>query len=159
MTARSTGCGRTDTSRGQGWGTPVVIETNTGNADFARVAVNGNGNAMALWKQFNGVNFDIWANRYDVGSDSWGTATLIENSSQDASEPWVAMDNSGNAMAVWRQSDGVDPNPSIWANRYVVGQGWGTATLIELNPGFASFPHVGFDNSGNAIVAWYQAIW
>jgi hypothetical protein len=99
----------------------------------------------------------IRANQY-VQTQGWGTATLIETSSQDASETWVAMDNSGNAMAVWRQSDGVDPNPSIWANRYdVVSGSWGTATLIEPNPGFASFPHVGFDNSGNAIVAWYQA--
>jgi len=123
---------------GPGWGTPVVIESNTGDADFPRVAVNGNGDAMALWKQFNGVNYDIWANRYNVGSHSWGTATLIESSSQDASETWVAIDNSGNAMAVWRQSDGVDPNPSIWANRYdAVSGSWGTATLIELNPGFA----------------------
>ena len=140
---------------GQGWGTPQVIETNPGDADFARVAVNGNGNAVALWKQFNGVNFDIWANLY-VAGQAWGTATLIETSSEDASETWVAMDTQGNAMAVWRQSDGVDPNPSIWASRYVAGSGWGTPTLLEPNPGFASFPHVGFDNSGNAIVVWYQ---
>lgn len=141
---------------GQGWGTPQEIENNPGDADFPRVAVNGSGNAMALWKQFNGVNYDIWANRYDVASGTWGTPTLIESSSQDASEPWVAMDNSGNAMAVWRQSDGGDL--SIWANRYDAGSGtWGTATLLENNPGFASFPHVGFDNSGNAIVVWYQA--
>src|SRR5882757_9412893 len=142
---------------GQGWGTPKTIDNKTGDTDFPRVAVNGSGNAMALWKQFNGVNYDIWANHYDVGSGTWGTPTLIENSSQDASETWVAMDNSGNAMATWRQSDGIDPNPSIWANRYDAGSGsWGTATLIEFNPGFASFPHVDFDNSGNAIVVWYQ---
>ena len=140
---------------GQGWGTPQVIETNPGDADFARVAVNANGNAVALWKQFNGVNFDIWANVY-VAGQSWGTATRIDNSSEDASETWVAMDNQGNAMAVWRQSDGVDPNPSIWASRYVQGQGWGKQRLIEPNPGFASFPHVGFDDGGNAIVVWYQ---
>jgi hypothetical protein len=138
---------------GQGWGTPQIIENNPGDTDFPRVAVNGSGNAMALWKQVNGVNYAIWANQYVVGQ-GWGTATLIETSSQDVSEPWVAIDNNGNAMAVWRQSI---PNPSIWANRYDVGSGsWGTPTLIEPNPGFASFPHVEFDNNGNAIAAWYQ---
>ena len=143
---------------GQGWGTSQVIETNPGDADFPRVAVNGDGNAMALWKQFNGVSFDIWASRFDVGSGRWRRATLMETSSEDASEPWVALDNSGNAMAVWRQSDGVDPNPSIWASRFNVGTGhWGTPTLIEPNPGFASFPHVEFDDGGNAIVVWYQS--
>src|SRR6267154_6466255 len=102
---------------GPGWGTPVVIESNTGDADFPRVAVNGSGNAMALWKQFNGVNYDIWANRYDVGSGSWGTATLIETSSGATDVPDVSMDNSGNAIAVWKQSDGTFN--SIYANRYV----------------------------------------
>jgi len=138
---------------GVGWGRASLIETNPGDAEMPRVAVDGKGNAMALWKQSNGVNYDIWANRYDVGS-GWGTATLIESNPENASETWVAMDNSGNAMALWRQSDGVDL--SIWANRYDVGSGWGTPTLIEPNPGFASFPHVEFDESGNAIVVWYQ---
>ena len=141
---------------GQGWGTPELIETNTGDADFARVAVNGNGVAVALWKQSNGVNHDIWSNIY-VPGQGWGTATLMEANPNDGSEPWVAVDKNGNAMAVWRQYNGGEPDPSIWARRYVAGQGWSTPTLIESNPGFASFPHVGFDDSGNAMVVWYQA--
>jgi hypothetical protein len=138
---------------GAGWSSPVVIESNTGDADFARVAVNGSGNAMALWKQFNGVNYDIWANRYDAAS-GWGTATLIETNPGVAFLPGVGMDDNGNAVAVWIQNDGTDDR--MWANRYVAGQGWGTATLIEPNLGFASFPHVAFDDGGNAIVVWYQ---
>src|SRR5256886_10826615 len=110
---------------GQGWGTPELIETNTGDADFARVAVNGNGVAVALWKQSNGVNHDIWSNIY-VPGQGWGTATLMEANPNDGSEPWVAVDKNGNAMAVWRQYKGGEPDPSIWARRYVAGQGWST---------------------------------
>src|SRR5437870_2021501 len=129
-----------------GWGTATLIgRTFVPKAQLPKIAMDPQGNAIAVWAQGNSTGvLSIWANRYDVESGSWGTPTLLETSSQDASETWVAMDNSGNAMAVWRQSDGVDPNPSIWANRYDVGSSsWGTATLIELNPGFASFPHVG----------------
>src|SRR5947199_161390 len=140
---------------GQGWGTPELIETNTGDADFARVAVNGNGVAVALWKQSNGVNHDIWSNIY-VPGQGWGTATLMEANPNDGSEPWVAVDKNGNAMAVWRQYNGGEPDPSIWARDYVAGQGWGTATLIETDSGAADNPDVAIDSGGNAIAVWRQ---
>ena len=116
---------------------------------------------MAVWRQWDdqGVAISIWANRYDVGSGSWGTATLIETGSGAADNPDVAMDSSGNAIAVWKQSDGTFD--SIYANRYVVGQGWGTATLIETQTGNADFPKVAADGNGNAIAVWQQkkSIW
>ena len=80
-------------------------------------------NAGAL-EAFNGVNYHIWANQYVVGQ-GWGTATLIETSSQDASETWVAMDNSGNAIAVWRQSDGVARTPVSGRTGMMWGQAAG----------------------------------
>ena len=59
------------------------------------------------------------------------------------------MDGSGNAVAVWQQSDGTRDN--IWANRYTPSGGWGTATLIESNnAGDARYPQVAMDVSGNA---------
>ena len=43
----------------------------------------------------------------------------------------VAVDASGNAIAVWRQDDGIAFNYNVWANRFVPGSGWGMAELIE----------------------------
>src|SRR6266550_4434710 len=140
---------------GQGWGTPELIETNTGDADFARVAVNGNGVAVALWKQSNGVNHDIWSNIY-VPGQGWGTATLMEANPNDGSEPWVAADKNGNAMAVWRQYKGVQPDPSIWANRYVVGTGWGTPTRIDSSDRNGQDPALAVNGNGDAIAVWHQ---
>jgi FG-GAP-like repeat len=138
---------------GEGWGTATLIETNPGDADFTRVAMNNGGRAMALWRQTDGSEVSIWASRF-VDGDGWGSPTLLETNSGEASETWIAMDNHGNAMAVWRQTDGVDL--SIWANRFIVDDGWGVPTLIEHAPGFASFPHVVFESNGNALVVWYQ---
>ena len=51
-----------------GWGTAVLIETdNVGNAYNPQVAVDESGNAIAVWKQFDGTRSNIWANRYVVG--------------------------------------------------------------------------------------------
>ena len=104
---------------GSGWGMPVLIETgNAGDAKTPQVAVDPNGNAVAVWQQSDDKRNNIWANRYAVGS-GWGTATLIErDNAGDATSPRVTVDPKGNAVAVWQQSDGVRSN--IWANRYLL---------------------------------------
>ena len=66
------------------------------------------------------------------------------------------MDGNGNALAVWYQSDGT--HDSIWANRYVVGTGWGNATLIETdNAGDGAPPQIAMDGDGNALAVWLQS--
>ena len=92
------------------------IEVNDAVASNPQVAMDASGNAMAVWVQGN----DIWANRYVVGK-GWGPASLIsspliEQTTEPASSPQVVMDVSGNAIAIWVQSDGT--SPSIWANRF-----------------------------------------
>jgi hypothetical protein len=137
----------------EGWGEAEVIESEPGDADFPRVAVDGSGNAIALWKQWNGAFNDIWANRYAPGV-GWSGPVLMETNDADASETWVSMNASGDALAMWRQSDGVAL--SIWSRLYTTGGGWGPVELAESNPGFASYPHVALDSSGNGLAVWYQ---
>ena len=140
-----------------GWGTATLIETDdTADAWFPKVAVDANGNAIAVWSQHGATRFSIWANRYDAVT-GWGTATLIEtDDTGDAWNPSVAVDANGNALAVWSQHDATRYN--IWANRYDAVTGWGTATLIETDDsGNAEHPRVDVDASGNAIAVWYQS--
>lgn len=144
---------------GMGWGTAVLIETtNTGHAGGVDVGMDTAGNAIAAWGQSDGTRYNIWANRYVVGT-GWGTAQLIEAISTNGSMPLsarIAVDTSGNAIAVWNMSDGTRDN--IWANRYVVGSGWGTAQLIESdNAGPATSPDLDMDGAGNATVIWSQS--
>ena len=139
---------------GTGWGTAGLIETdNAGNAAYPRIAIDPNGNAIAVWNQYDGTRWNIWANRYAAGT-GWGTAGLIEtDNAGDAYYPKIAFDSNGNAIAVWNQSDGTRYN--IWANRYVAGTGWGTAGLIEINNAGDSFEsQIAFDSKGNAIAVW-----
>ena len=142
---------------GTGWGTAELIETdNAGNAFYPQIALDLNGNAIAVWFQSDGTRYNIWANRYVAGT-GWGTAELIESDNAgNAFYPQIALDPNGNAISVWFQSDGTRTN--IWANRYVAGTGWGTAELIETdNVGEAATPQIAFDQSGNAIAVWYQS--
>lgn len=138
-----------------GWGSAQAIQSNTsGRAYDPRVAMDSSGNAMAVWRQFSGFVYDIWANSYRVDA-GWGTAELIEH--DDAGSALgadVAFDGTGVATALWYQSDGfVD---SIWSNRFTPSMGWETAVPIETQNESAQNPHVAADAMGNAVVVWDQ---
>jgi hypothetical protein len=112
---------------GSGWDAPVQIETgnavDTGNPvdeTYLQIACDTRGNALVVWQESDGTRDNIWSNRYTVGS-GWGTAAMLEtNNAGDATLPQIAMDPSGNALAVWQQSDGARTN--IWSNRFEAGK-------------------------------------
>jgi len=138
---------------GASWGSAELIESdNTGDASNPQIAFDSSGNAFAVWQQSDGTRFNIWTNRFN--GTSWASAALIESEDAgDAFSPQIAFDSSGNAFAVWYQSDGIVRN--IWVNRFD-GNSWGSATLIENGAGHASSPQITFDSSGNALAVWQQ---
>ncbi|MBU1158607.1 MAG: hypothetical protein KKE24_04635 [Candidatus Thermoplasmatota archaeon] len=141
---------------GTGWGMATLLETDDmGNAYYPQIAIDGLGDAIAVWYQSNGVNYDVYSNRYVVGT-GWGTVTLVEtDDAEGVGDPQVVVDDSGNAMVVWEQFDGAIY--SIWSNRYVVGTGWGTETLVETEDlRSAHDPQIAIDGSGNAVAVWGQ---
>jgi hypothetical protein len=136
-------------------GTAVLLETdNDGSANSPQIAIDPAGNALTVWMQNVGGQWNVYANRRP-SDGAWGTAQILETGTGNAQLPQIAADASGNALAVWAQTDGVRYN--IWANRYSVRGGWGTATLIEnFDADSAYVPTVAFDPSGNALAAWRQ---
>ncbi|MEK7747941.1 MAG: M12 family metallo-peptidase [Nitrospirota bacterium] len=136
--------------------TTIISEQNTGNASFPKVAVNANGNIMAIWQQADKKRNDIWARSFVPGT-GWETSVLIEtNDTGTALFPQVALDSEGNAIAIWQQAN--KKRMDIWANRFVAGTGWETPVLIETNnTGSASLPQVGVDSNGNAMAIWQQS--
>lgn len=144
---------------GRGWWSAALIETgDAGDAENPQVAVDGSGNAIAVWQQNSGSRDSIYSNRYVVGT-GWGEAQLVETDDLvTARYPQVAVDESGNAIAVWVQINLDFTSSAVWSNRYVVGTGWGEAQLIEtMDVGFAQLPQVAVDGSGNAIAVWYRS--
>jgi hypothetical protein len=126
-----------------------------GNASSPQIAINTNGDALAVWEQDDSMRDDIWSNRYSLGT-GWGTEELIEtDNAGDASRPQIAIDVSGNALAVWHQWDGTRNN--VWSNRYTAGMGWGMAELIETeNVDNTGDAQIAIDADGNALVVFAQ---
>lgn len=144
---------------GAGWGGIELVETvNLGNAIAPQLALDGGGNAVAVWMQENGTKSSIWANRYAVGA-GWGIAEMITANesaySTGYSSPQLAADALGNVIAVWTQYDGI--HSDIWANRYVAGSGWGVAEKVGADDSVsASSPQVAIDAAGNAVATWSE---
>ncbi len=137
------------------WGTAVLVEAGVGGAFQPQIAFDPQGNALAVWSQFDGVHGNnVWANRYTAGA-GWGTAVQIESTGIDNSEgARIVMDAGGNALAVWRKRE---VTIDIWANRYTAGVGWGTAGRIETDDaGNANNPQLAIDANGNALAVWSQ---
>jgi hypothetical protein len=142
---------------GTGWGTVRVINVETAGAALRpQVAMDAIGNAVAVWEQ-GGKNTggDIWASRF-TPSTGWGTATLLEQDNVGtAGRPQIAIDATGNAMAVWQQTQGARTN--ILASRYVLGSGWGRTELVDASDtGDAANPQIAMHASGNAVAVWEQ---
>ncbi len=147
------------------WEKAEKIENISGDAYSAQVAMDSTGNAIVVWQQSEGSKYNIWANRYDASTLSWGTAEEIESTGESAYSARLAIDNAGNVIAVWRQSGGSVVN--IWANRYNgMTLSWGTPEQLDSSSaGTAYIPQIAMDRAGNAIVAWQHgdstedAIW
>ena len=159
------------TATSQRWGTAQLLETDdVGFANASQLVLDANGNGMVVWEQSDGARKNIWARRYNAANDQWDVADVVETSAEDANAPQIAVDANGNFMAVWRGYDSLVHNRyNLWANRYVTGTGWESATLISNNltdprsisdaqvSRNADTPHVAMDAAGNALAVWAQA--
>jgi len=135
-----------------GWSAWQLLETGgEGSAWYQDVSMNDDGDAVAVWAQSDGIQYDIWANTYTT-SGGWGGPELIEtNDSANCSHPRVAVDGEGNAFVVWEQYDDLE-HQVLW-NRYDSIGGWGTAEVLSAD---GLYPCVASTDSGNATFVWLQ---
>jgi hypothetical protein len=138
-----------------GWGGAEPIHpAATGDADAPQIAINPSGNAICVWQQSNGTTNSIWANTY-ISPTGWGTLDILEVGDGDALNPQIAIDPSGNAIAVWSQVDGGQTN--IMANYYDFSDtDWSGAETIDLESGVAANPQIALDPWGDGLAVWQQ---
>jgi hypothetical protein len=93
---------------GLDWAAPVKIESDdAGDAFDVRIGMDASGHAFAVWEQDDGTRSNVMANRMDATTGAWGTPERIETEDRGvASEPSLAVNASGSAVAAWTQQDG-----------------------------------------------------
>ena len=144
-------------AKATGWTKGVPIDNGNGNVDDPFVATNENGNTIAIWVQSDGKTSNVWSNRYNVNK-GWGTASQVYSNSGRPFFPKVAIDNDGNAVAIWMHylKKGAT-NANIWASRFATDKGWENASPIDNKTGHAYLPNIVMDEKGDATAIWVQS--
>lgn len=136
------------------WQTQVTLDSGSGTITAPELAVDAGGNAIVAWVQSDGTAQSTYTSFYDAGAGTWGTATLVESSSNavTTTEGYVSVAISGARAAVtWQFQNG---------DAYVArrsGGSWATEESLESSSNAAREPSVVIDSSGNVLTLWRQA--
>lgn len=95
---------------------------------------------------------------FTPSSSPSGWSGELALSAAGASDPQVAIDAAGRAIAVWSQLDSPSTaTTSLWGSRFLPASGWSTPQLLENNAGAVDGIYLAVDrSSGRAVVAWRQ---
>ena len=141
-----------------GWSVAAEVDSGSEADVSSALAVSANGSAIVVYDQLgNGSNDLIYANYYTAGVGWASQPFFLGGDGEAATQPDVAIDNDGNAIAVWLQSDGFGYN--IFGARYLAATAtWSTLARIEQdNAGNPNHPRISLDPSGNAFVIWERS--
>ncbi|WP_287416355.1 hypothetical protein [Oceanithermus sp.] len=152
--------------QGGAWTPPVRLSLagtdalTDGSRYYSQVALNDAGDAVVVWTQNDGSNYQIYKAERQGGA--WTTprdlADHLSLAGTDAQLPRVALNDAGDAVVVWQQRDG--SNGQIYkAERR--GGAWTTprdlADHLSLAGTEAQQPQVALNDAGDAVVVWYQS--
>ena len=135
---------------GSGWSEPIDLSTVGEDADEPRVAVDGAGNAVAVWSRLEGSNTIAQA-AYRGSGATWGTPKDLSKAGGNAKEPQLAVDPAGSAVAVWSRTTG--GLGTVQAADMAPGGGWLEALDLSGVGEDATEPDVALAG-GRAIAVW-----
>jgi hypothetical protein len=140
------------------WQAPVALSTPGENAILPKVAVDLQGDAVVVWTSNNGGNRIVEATRKQGPSGIWQTPVALSSPTEGASEPEVAIDSQGDAVAIWQSSAGA--NEIIDAASMSAGSGvWQSPIPVSISATslIGEFPQIAMDPQGDAVAVWDQS--
>lgn len=135
------------------------------NAELPRVAMDDQGNAVAVWAQINNATnlHEIFSSLFSSPSDTWSTPIAISTNTKNSNMPKLAVSKStGNAVAIWYSTDSTGAN-SIEASQFTFSSGtWSTpAILAQTTSTENPYPDLQVfiaDDADNTMVAIWTAL-
>jgi hypothetical protein len=139
---------------GGAWQAPLNLSAAGENASEPQLAVDGAGDAIAVWRRYDGANYIVQATGRSANGD-WQQPQDLSAPGQDAEAPQVAFDNTGNAAAVWRRSNGT--NTAIEASSKSSGGVWQAPLNLSAASQNASEPQLAVDSVGDLLAIWTRS--
>jgi hypothetical protein len=136
-----------------------------GTCDFPQVAIGADNSVFAVWHAVvntpSPLSDVIYAASKTI-SGSWGVASVISDTSYHSAYPHIAVDDNGNALALWYRYL-LNPyynSVGVQSAEQASGGSWSPpithSTSGVMNPA-RLMARVAFDSFGNAIAAWTQS--
>jgi hypothetical protein len=139
-----------------------------------QIALEPNGDALAVCPSpsLDGTDgygvFSQNSSHYTASSNLWdglasmpGAKALPVADSRTVRGLQAVSDAQGNALLVWKQEEvlGSSITWSAWANRHIVGGGWGTPFRLDTDgkvsdAGGSIQPQIAIDSRGNGVATW-----
>ena len=138
---------------------PGVTLSTAGDAAAPRLAVDGKGNALAVWTQYSNARNSVWASHYTASLNLWDAPRMVSSAAAvaNAELPDLSLDLAGNAIAVWQQGDGRNIHSDGWAARYRADSGsWSAPAMVSDGLNSAHSLRVAVNASGQGLLAWEQ---
>jgi hypothetical protein len=136
------------------WGPQVQLNVGDIAGWNGEISVDASGDALAAWMEHDGTTINVYARYYDVSTQSWGDAVLLENSATPAIPERnlsVSLVN-GSGVVTWAQDE---PEVNLYAARFADGV-WGSATLLDADSSGVDALAAAIDANNNATVLWTQ---
>ncbi len=147
----------------QSVGLPAMV----GGAGDPRVAMDPEGNGLAVWTQFavdpatlqvDAVN-SIYASRFDAAAGQWGTPVLVDRDPSGAgtqTRPKVALDGDGIYVILWQEEGAILPTAAIKAAYFdpVLGRASAPQVLATAADAVFEGPRMACDEAGRTFALW-----
>ena len=132
------------------WRSPVDLSAAGNSSYLPQVAVDQQGDAIAVWLN-DGTHAIVQAAVRPAGQ-TWRPRTDLSSADESADNAHVAFDAHGNATAVWTLDDGI--SDIAQAASRPAGGAWQTPVDLSANGEDAVHPQLAVDRQGNATAVW-----
>ncbi|MGA9190949.1 MAG: hypothetical protein WBZ24_04410, partial [Anaerolineales bacterium] len=143
------------------WKAPGNISGGVWGATVPQIAVSPGGDAIAIWRKSGDGTHEVIEAASRPPGDAWQSPVVISTPQQEVppgdttavSHPQVAIDSSGNAVAVWEGYNG--SAYFIQSASKPADSSWQTPVDLFSDPDqMAADPQIATDPTGDAIAVW-----
>jgi hypothetical protein len=135
------------------WLAPQDLSASGQDALAAQVGLDAAGNAVAVWRRFNGSNSIVQVSERPAGG-SWSEPEDLSALGQNALHPQLAVGPAGDAVVVWR---GGGVNGIIKAAVRPAGDDWSAPKDLSTAGPNGELPRVVVDATGDAVAVWLHS--
>jgi hypothetical protein len=138
---------------GGSWQTPVNLSEASHDASALQVAIDPQGEAIAVWDFYNGSHEIVQASVRPASGGSWQTPVNLSEASHEGYAPQIVISPAGEAIAVWEFYNGSHAITQA-SVRPASGGSWQTPVNLSDASHEAYEPQLAINAHGEAIAVW-----